>query len=167
MKNGRIQILKIEGDFMFKKTNLFVVITLFYAMQSPSFAVGFDVIQQQKMQNEINTLKSVVVEMDERIKQLEREKTGKAKLGEASSNEVKNDPKFEPNWRDKNAWAMIKEGMSTEKVKSILGRPVRVDDLGNGHQKFVYQGDVIGLGMVSGNIEFYENRVYEIHSPNF
>ncbi|MEN9757582.1 MAG: hypothetical protein RL755_1769, partial [Pseudomonadota bacterium] len=75
---------------MFKKTNLFVVITLFYAMQSPSFAVGFDVIQQQKMQNEINTLKSVVVEMDERIKQLEREKTGKAKLGEASSNEVKN-----------------------------------------------------------------------------
>jgi hypothetical protein len=44
---------------------------------------------------------------------------------------------------------------------------VRVDDLGNGHQKFVYQGDVAGSGMESGNIEFYENRVYEINIPTF
>ncbi|MDQ5939555.1 MAG: hypothetical protein QG557_503 [Pseudomonadota bacterium] len=152
---------------MFKKTNLFVVTTLFYAMQSPSFAVGVDVIQQQKMQNEINALKNVVVELDERIKQLEREKAGKAKVGEVATNEAKSDSKSEPNWHDKNAWAMIKEGMSTEKVKSILGRPVRVDDLGNGHQKFVYQGDVAGSGMESGNIEFYENRVYEINIPTF
>ena len=156
---------------MFKKTNLFVVTTLFYAVQSPSFAEGYDVVQQQRMENEITALKNFVVELDGRVKQLENEKLGKVKAGEgAASSEAKNESKpepKEPNWRDKHAWGLIKEAMSTEKVKAILGRPARVDDLGNGHQKFVYQGDVIGLGMVSGNIEFYENRVYEIHSPNF
>ena len=80
---------------------------------------------------------------------------------------VKIEPKIEPNWRDKQAWSLIKEAMSTEKVKAILGRPARVHDLGNGQQKYVYQGEVIGSGMVNGNIEFYENRVYEIHLPNF
>jgi hypothetical protein len=153
---------------MFKRTNLFVVTTLFYAMQSPSFAEGYDVVQQQRMENEINALKNFVVELDGRVKQLENEKSGKSKAGEVvAGSEAKSEPKPEPNWRDKHAWGLIKEAMSTEKVKAILGRPARVDDLGNGHQKFVYQGDLIGSGMVSGNIEFYENRVYEIHSPNF
>ncbi len=153
---------------MFKRNSLFGMTVLFYVMQSPSFAEGYDVVQQQRMQNDINTLRNVVVELDGRVKQLESEKANKAKGGEsAAANELKSEQKIEPNWRDKHAWALIKEAMSTEKVKGILGRPARVDDLGNGHQKFVYQGEMVGLGMVSGNIEFYENRVYEIHSPNF
>ena len=169
VKNGRIQILEIKGDFMFKRIVLFGLAALFYATQSPSFAESYDVVQQQRMENEINALRNFVVDLEERIKQLEREQTGKARGGGelVSSNEVKNEPKNEPNWRDKQAWSLIKEAMSTEKVKAILGRPVRVDDLGNGHQKYVYQGEVIGSGMVNGNIEFYENRVYEIHLPNF
>ena len=169
VKNGRIQILEIKGDFMFKRIVLFGLAALFYATQSPSFAESYDVVQQQRMENEINALRNFVVDLEERIKQLEREQTGKARGGGelVSSNEVKNEPKIEPNWRDKQAWSLVKEAMSTEKVKAILGRPARVDDLGNGHQKYVYQGEVIGSGMVNGNIEFYENRVYEIHLPNF
>ncbi|MEN9897457.1 MAG: hypothetical protein RLZZ66_1106 [Pseudomonadota bacterium] len=154
---------------MFKRIVLFGLAALFYATQSPSFAESYDVQQQQRMENEINALRTFVVELEERIKQLEREQTGKAKGGgeAVSSNETKNEPKLEPNWRDKRVWALIKVAMSTEKVKGILGRPVRIDDLGNGHQKYVYQGEVIGSGIVNGNIEFYENRVYEINVPNF
>lgn len=154
---------------MFKRIVLLGLAALFYATQSPSFAEGYDVQQQQRMENEINALRTFVVELEDRIKQLEREQTGKAKGGgeTVSSNETKNEPKLEPNWRDKRVWALIKVAMSTEKVKGILGRPVRVDDLGNGHQKYVYQGEVIGSGIVNGNIEFYENRVYEINVPNF
>lgn len=144
----------------------FLLGAVVFWMQSPSFAEGYDVLQQQKLENEISVLKNLVGELDERVKQLEREKNGKTKSGESVAAETKSESKPEPNWRDKRAWALIKEAMSTEKVRNVLGRPARVDDLGNGHQKFVYQGEVAGVGMVSGNIEFYENRVYEIHAPN-
>ena len=52
VKNGRIQILEIKGDFMFKRIVLFGLAALFYATQSPSFAESYDVVQQQRMENE-------------------------------------------------------------------------------------------------------------------
>ena len=63
---------------MFKRIVLFGLAALFYAAQSPSFAESYDVVQQQRMENEINALRNFVVDLEERIKQLEREQTGKA-----------------------------------------------------------------------------------------
>ena len=84
---------------MFKRIVLFGLAALFYATQSPSFAESYDVVQQQRMENEINALRNFVVDLEERIKQLEREQTGKARGGGelVSSNEGKNEPKIEPN----------------------------------------------------------------------
>ncbi len=146
-----------------KSTSLLIGISLMLSFQSLCFA------ENKAVLDEISHLKSVISNLDERLKRLENNTTIKSlvpapELATPVTHETK---KEFFGWKDKNAWTQIKDNMSESQVESILGHPIRIDEMGKGFKRLFYHGEVIGSGIISGYVEIYENQVSAIHFPEF
>ena len=69
-------------------------------------------------------------------------------------------------WKSYTNWNLVKEGMSVSQLEEILGQPSSKGTGGKG-PIWYYEGKVQGSGNVSGNIKFYQRRVWEINTPVF
>ena len=69
-------------------------------------------------------------------------------------------------WKSYTNWNLVKEGMSVSQLEKILGQPSSKGADGMG-PIWYYEGNVQELGKVSGNIKFYQNRVWDINKPVF
>jgi len=69
-------------------------------------------------------------------------------------------------WKSYTNWNLVKEGMSVSQLEEILGQPSS-KGAGSMGSIWYYEGNVQELGKVSGNIKFYQNRVWDINKPVF
>ena len=69
-------------------------------------------------------------------------------------------------WKSSTNWNKIIGGMSTSQVTEILGLPSSYGTGGMG-PVWYYKGNVPGSGKVTGYIQFYRERVWEIEPPVF
>ncbi len=69
-------------------------------------------------------------------------------------------------WKSSTNWYKVKDGMSTSQIKEILGPPSSYGTGGMG-PIWYYEGNVPGSGNVTGLIQFYRGRVWEIEIPVF
>jgi hypothetical protein len=67
-------------------------------------------------------------------------------------------------WRSLANWGRVKKGMSSDQVVSLLGRPTSVDNFGT-HYTYFYQGQVTGVGRVTGLVKLNNDRVWMIEPP--
>ena len=68
-----------------------------------------------------------------------------------------------PKWHDQALWGRVRTGMALNSVRSILGKPTRVE--GSAHKTYHFRGIVDGVGDVYGRILFYGNETMKIESP--
>jgi hypothetical protein len=122
---------------------------------------------------EITMLKRIIAEQDRRISELEKairliqSSAVSAQKQEATLEKPSITQIFKPGWHSQAAWEKIKRGMSEPQVVAILGKPTSIDDIGAGHRKLFYRGEVAGSGFVSGNVSFSDDQVYFISNPVF
>jgi len=69
--------------------------------------------------NDINSLKQKITELENRIKDLEN-------LLKISREAADHKAESSEGWWNKKTWRKLKEGMSQEEVKEILGEPVQI-----------------------------------------
>jgi len=113
---------------------------------------------------EITLLKRVVAEQDKRITALEQAvsamRGGTVEAGYSRNpNAIKTGEASGAPWKASGNWDKIKQGMSESQVTAILGKPTKRDEVGN-YKTLFYEGDVVGSGVVSGNVKFSDNQVY-------
>jgi septal ring factor EnvC (AmiA/AmiB activator) len=124
-------------------------------------------------ETEISLLKRLVKEQDRRIAELEKainslQAAFAAATEKPTPREVAKEV-LKPaalRWQDPLAWAQIREGMSRAQVEDVLGKPASVESVID-YQTLTYKGDVPGSGTVTGVIKLTDDRVSEIHPPNF
>ena len=124
----------------------------------------------ERLEQDVQLLKSTVIEQGRRIEALERqllEKPSASASGAASTSTARPPASGGPPWHDQNAWGRVRNGMSEAQVVSILGRPTSVEPIGGGFKTLFYRGEVSGSGSVSGNVKFNDDRVYMVNSPVF
>lgn len=133
---------------------------LFFAVQNTAFAAHEEVAGKSDIEK-INRLESIVENLQERVGRLE--KTPKS-TNSATIPEEKIDPKS--GWKYRDSWLKLKVGMTSNQVESILGHPIRIDNMGSGYKKFFYWGE-LPTGAISGYLEMYEGKIYKIYLPEF
>jgi hypothetical protein len=126
--------------------------------------ISFNLYAQDRgseMQSEIDRLRFELRNHSERISRLER----------LVSVPTQNEPRptaFSSNWHDPENWKRIRSGMSTSQVEQILGKPTSTNSIRSYSGRFVtylYQGDVPGVGRISGNIEFSDKDQVMLVQP--
>ena len=127
---------------------------LFFALQANVLAAS----EVESDAEKINRLERIVENLQERVGRLEK----LPKL--ATVKEEKIDPKS--GWKYRDSWLKLKVGMTNSQVESILGHPVRIDNMGSGYEKFFYWGE-LPTGAISGYLEMYEGKIYKIYLPEF
>ena len=93
------------------KKNTVVIILLFIALNTNAFG--------QSLENRIETLEMKVLGLERRIMELENT------VNLATSSPEKKPIKM-GTWQNVDNWRILKKNMQLEKVKSILGEPLRV-----------------------------------------
>jgi hypothetical protein len=129
---------------------------LFLVVQNVAFATQ-DLSDNEK----IKQLESLITKLEERVSRLEN--TPKS-TNPASIKEEKIDQKS--GWKQRDSWLKLKVGMPIRQVESILGHPIRVDNMGGGFKKLFYWGE-LPTGAISGYLEMYEGKIYKIYLPEF
>lgn len=134
---------------------------------------------------EIKLLKRIVAEQDRRITTLEQTvRTLQATDPDNGQNNTDPDngqknstgkkrilrefiPPPSMAWMTPSAWVRVKEGMSRSQVQAILGKPTSIQTL-PGFQTLFYQGyGVSGSSSVTGTVELYNDRVWQVNIPVF
>ena len=69
-------------------------------------------------------------------------------------------------WKSPDNWKKVKKGMSISQLEGMLGLPTSKGTGAMGPIWF-YEGYVQGSGNVTGNIQFYQRRVWDINKPVF
>jgi hypothetical protein len=129
---------------------------LFFAFQNTANAT-----QEIPDSEKIKQLERIVENLQERVSRLEKT----PKLANATSvKEDKIDPKS--GWKYRDSWLKLKVGMTSNQVESILGHPIRTDNMGDGYKKFFYWGE-LPTGAISGYLEMYDGKIYKIYLPEF
>jgi hypothetical protein len=142
---------------MNKMTKAIINSTLFFALQTTASAAA----PEMSVTDKISRLESIIENLQERVSRLEKlPKSTNA----ASAKEEKIDPKS--GWKYRKSWLQLKTEMTTAQVESILGHPVRIDNMGGGYKKFFYWGE-LPTGAISGYLEMYEDKIYKIYLPEF
>lgn len=132
---------------------------LFFAVQATALAASE--VETTSDADKINRLERIVENLQERVGRLE--KTPKS-TNSATIPEEKIDPKS--GWKYRDSWLKLKVGMTSNQVESILGHPIRIDNMGSGYKKFFYWGE-LPTGAISGYLEMYEGKIYKIYLPEF
>ena len=71
-------------------------------------------------------------------------------------------------WHEASNWARVQGGMSRAQVEGILGKPTRVEKSIIDYVTLLYQGERVGSGQVSGNVQLNQNdRVIRVDKPVF
>jgi hypothetical protein len=145
---------------MNKLTKVIINGALFFAVQTAALAAS-EVEKPVSDAEKITRLERIVENLQERVGQLEKlPKSTNA----ASAKEEKIDPKS--GWKYRDSWLKLKAGMTSNQVESILGHPIRIDNMGSGYKKFFYWGE-LPTGAISGYLEMYEGKIYKIYLPEF
>jgi hypothetical protein len=117
---------------------------------------------QNDRQSEIAEIRSQLNAFDARLQRLE---------SDASPQQNRNSAKTAAAtaaWMNPSSWATIRRGMSRAQVEAILGKSTssKIDVIS--YVILIYQGDVPGSGIVSGNVRLdSEDRVVLINPPVF
>ena len=69
-------------------------------------------------------------------------------------------------WKSPDNWRKVTSGMSISQLEEILGLPTSKGTGGMG-PIWYYEGYVQGSGNVTGNIQFFRRRVWDINKPVF
>jgi len=115
---------------------------------------------------QVERLTTQVARQDARIADLERKLTTLLAVVEspeaAPQRGVRKAAGPSSGWKNPANWRRIKDGMSHSQVTEILGSPTSSKFL-----TWYYEGYVAGIGEVSGNVGFLENRVMSTNMPVF
>jgi hypothetical protein len=143
---------------MNKLTKVIINGALFFAVQTAALAAS-EVETATSDAEKINRLERIVENLQESVSRLE-----KMPKNTTSVKEDKIDPKS--GWKYRDSWLKLKVGMNSNQVDSILGRAIRIDNMGSGYKKLFYWGE-LPTGAISGYLEMYEDKIYKIYIPEF
>lgn len=104
------------------------------------------------------TTEQRISELEIAVQRLENEVFG-GQLKQQQNNQV-----IHHGWRSLRRWEMIKKGMSSDQVISILGQPTSIDRALNFVTLF-YQGNITGAGRVTGLVKLSDDRVWKVEPP--
>ena len=119
-------------------------------------------VEAASLEQQVRDLQATVLNQEARIQKLEKLLSSPKSAAQAQQ-QISQD-----GWTKPSQWNRIKRGMSYGQVKSILGNPHSIKDLGDGQfRTYFYNGYVSGSGEVAGKLEFNDGQIYIIKAPVF
>ena len=155
--------LQLQRETPMRKMVLITSVLIFLG-QPTAFA---QTTQQQleALTIEIDLLKRLIIDQDQRIKVLEKQIKGGAS-GVSDSTGTGFATGSPKGWKISANWNRIKRGMASQQVIDILGQPTRREVVGS-YLDLFYEGRVSGSGYLSGNVMLQHNRVWKVNIPVF
>jgi hypothetical protein len=138
----------------------------------PATAPADDAARISLLESEIRQLRIRIDEQNRRILRLEEELRGRG-----GSSPVRTTPRREDRgvgavatgkqpWHAPEAWSRVKDGMTQAEVTEILGEPTAVEGV-DAYKTLFYRGSAAGSAVLSGIVNFKDDRVVAVRAPNF
>jgi len=138
-------------------------------------AVADDAARINRLETEIQQLRTLIDEQARRIQRLEDDLNRRASASEPQPRprprvgEMRTDLPVsgarQP-WHGAAAWDRVATGMSAEEVTQVLGEPTSAESIGALKTLF-YRGAAPGGPPVSGHVNFRDGRVVAVSKPEF